>query len=77
MRACIFISIDNSKNRIIKIGIFDVIREIESIIEYNETGDLVYEFSNYDGLEYSNGEKYNKQYFNNLFLIILILHFDS
>lgn len=33
MRACIFISIDNSKNRIIKIGIFDVIREIESIID--------------------------------------------
>lgn len=32
--------------------------EIESIIEYNETGDLVYEFSNYDGLEYSNGEKW-------------------
>ena len=33
MRAYIFISIDNSKNRIIKIGIFDVIREIESIID--------------------------------------------
>lgn len=32
MRAYIFISVDNSKNRIIKIGIFDVIREIESII---------------------------------------------
>ena len=32
--------------------------EIESIIEYNETGDLVYEFSNYDGLEYFNGEKW-------------------
>ena len=33
MRAYIFISVDNSKNRIIKIGIFDVIREIESIID--------------------------------------------
>ena len=33
MRACIFINTDNSKNRIIKIGIFDVIREIESIID--------------------------------------------
>ena len=33
MRACIFINIDNSKNRIIKIGIYDVIREIESIID--------------------------------------------
>lgn len=33
MRAYIFISVDNSKNRIIKIGIFNVIREIESIID--------------------------------------------
>ena len=33
MRAYIFISVDNSKHRIIKIGIFDVIREIESIID--------------------------------------------
>ena len=33
MRAYIFISVGNSKNRIIKIGIFDVIREIESIID--------------------------------------------
>ena len=33
MRAYIFISVDNSKHRIIKIDIFDVIREIESIID--------------------------------------------
>ena len=33
MRAYILISVDNSKNRIIKIGIFDVLREIESIID--------------------------------------------
>ena len=33
MKAYIFISVDNSKHRIIKIGIFDVIREIESIID--------------------------------------------
>ena len=41
MKAYIFISVDNSKNRIIKIGIFDVIREIESIID-DYFGSLLY-----------------------------------
>ena len=56
MRAYIFISVDNSKNRIIKIGIFDVIREIESIIDDYFGSDYYTEDSNHTTYYYGDLE---------------------
>ena len=82
MRAYIFISVDNSKNRIIKIGIFDVIREIESIIDDYFGSDYYTEDINHTTYYYGDLEiriqimlptKVNSLFFPCFLLVILLI----